>query len=336
MDELRYFFSQSSNKNPVLLLSAKDLAEHLTPEVCLEALDQAYKNLAEDPGSAPKTLGFKTNEGSFHIKAGVFPKTRQIFAAKLNANFPGNPARGLPTIQGLVILVDGNNGIPLAVMDSGKLTAIRTAAANALAARYGARKDSRVVTIIGCGMQAGYVLEAFAGELPLKQVFVFDKEPTKARAFAKTHHEKKKVFVNACRDLAAVTKISDVIITCTTAKSPVLMKGDVRPGTFIAALGADNSEKQELDPELFGGAGILVDDLEKCALEGELHHALDAGVITKADVRADLCQLASGQKAGREGDDEIVIFDSLGTGLQDVAAADAAYRAALGAKDGLR
>ncbi len=328
MDTSRHFYFQSSEKNPVALLSAEDLKRVLTPGVCLNALEAAYRALGEDPESEPKTLGFKANRGSFHIKAGVYPKTRQIFAAKLNANFPGNPAQGLPTIQGLVVLVDGANGIPLAVMDSGELTAIRTAAANALAARYGARKNSQIATIIGCGMQAGYVLEAFAEVLPLKQFFAFDKDTVKAKAFAKFHRGKKKLLVDACRDLGAVTKISDVIITCTTAKSPVLKKGDVRPGTFIAALGADNSEKQELDPELFKGAGVLVDDLEKCALEAELHHALDSGVITRADVRADLCQLASGQKKGRENDDEIVIFDSLGTGLQDVAAAEAAYRAA--------
>ena len=329
MDDLRFFNFQSDQVNSVLLLSADDLRRVLTPEVCLEALAAAYRALGDDPDSEPKTLGFKADDGSFHIKAGVYPGSRHIFAAKLNANFPGNPKRGLPTIQGLVALVDGKKGIPLAVMDSGELTAIRTAAANALAARYGARADSRVVTIVGAGMQAGYVLDAFAAVLPLEKIFVYDKDPEKAAAFAKKFNTGK-LTVEPCSEIGAGTKVSDVIITCTTSGSPVLLKEHVRPGTFIAALGADSAAKQELDPELFKGAGVLVDDLEKCALEAELHHALEAGVITKSGVRADLAALASGKAKGRESDDEIVIFDSLGTGLQDVAAAWAAYQAAKG------
>ena len=327
MDDLRFFNFQPSQANPVLLLSADDLGKVLTPKVCLDALEEAYTALAEDPESEPKTLGFKADEGSFHIKAGVYPGTRHIFAAKLNANFPGNPGKGLPTIQGLVVLVDGARGVPLAVMDSGELTALRTAAANAMAARYGARANSRVATIIGAGMQSGYVLEAFASVLPLNKIFVFDKDPEKAIAFCKKFDNQTLVDVKPCKHISDGTRASDVIITCTTAKSPVLLKQHVKPGTFIAALGADSAAKQEVDPELFRDAGVLVDDLEKCALEAELHHALDAGVITKADVRADLCALASGKSPGRENDEEIVLFDSLGTGLQDVAAAAAAYQA---------
>jgi len=331
MDTSRSFYFQSTNqsigKEPVLLLSAEDLKKRLTPEIGFAALNAAYKALAQDPDSEPKTLGFKVDDGSFHIKAGVYPKSRHFFAAKLNANFPGNHRHNLPTIQGLVVLVEGAKGVPLAVMDSGELTAIRTAAANALAASHGARPNSRVATIIGCGFQSGYVLEAFQNVLPLKQVFAYDRDTKRAKAFAGAYHGKGGVMVEAVQDFTAATGSSDVIITCTTSKSPVLMKDHVRPGTFIAAVGADNAEKQELDPELFRDAAILVDDLEKCALEAELHHALAAGVTTKENVRADLCQLASGQVKGRETDDEIVIFDSLGTGLQDVALAWAAYEA---------
>ncbi len=105
----------------------------------------------------------------------------------------------------------------------------------------------------------------------------------------------------------------------------MLFLDQVSPGTFVSAVGADNPEKNEIDPHLFGKSAILVDDLEKCAKEGDLFNALEAGVLTSADVRADLCQLAAGQVKGRENDQEIVIFDSLGTGLQDVAAAEAVY-----------
>ncbi len=322
MDTSRHFYFQSSDKNPVTLFSAADLRAALTPEKCLAALEAAYKALGSDPESEPKTLGFKGFEGSFHIKSGLYPKTRHIFAAKLNANFPGNSSKGLPTIQGLVVLVDATDGVPLAVMDSGELTAIRTAAASAMAARYGARPKSSVVTFIGTGFQAGYILKALKPIFPIDQIFAFDLDKDRLTKFAKTFG------AEPVSDLKSATLKSDIIITCTTSKSPVLFENQVAQGTFISAVGADNPEKNEIDPGLFKKAAILVDDLEKCAKEGDLFNALEAGAVTLSDVRADLCQLALGKIKGRESEDEIVIFDSLGTGLQDVAAAEAVFEAA--------
>jgi len=322
MDTSRHFYFQSSDKNPVTLFSAYDLRELLTPEKCLAALEAAYKALGRDPKSEPKTLGFKGFHGSFHIKSGLYPKTKHIFAAKLNANFPGNPNRGLPTIQGLVILVDATDGVPLAVIDSGELTAIRTAATTAMAARYGARPESSVLTFIGTGYQAGYILKALKPIFPIAQIFAFDLDKDRLAKFAKTFG------AEPVSDLKSATLKSDIIITCTTSKSPVLFESQVSPGTFISAVGADNPEKNEIDPELFKKAAILVDDLQKCAKEGDLFNAIEAGAVTLDKVRGDLCQLASGKIKGRESEDEIVIFDSLGTGLQDVAAAEAVYLAA--------
>jgi ornithine cyclodeaminase/alanine dehydrogenase-like protein (mu-crystallin family) len=321
MEALRYFFSKTSENPKLVCLSAGDLEKVLTPEICLEALKQAYQNLALDPESEPKTLGFKKEGGSFHIKAGLFPKTRDTFAAKLNANFPGNPAHGLPTIQGLLVLIDAKNGTPLAIMDSGELTAIRTAATAALAATFGARKESRIVTFVGCGFQACYIHQALKPLFPLERVFAYDSSHEKARAFAKRFGAK------AITDLELATLNSGIIITATTSKTPVLKKDMVGAGTFIAAMGADNKDKNELAPDLFAKAAVLVDDLEKCAAEGDLQQAVEAGCIRKDQVRADLCQLVSGARKGRDNDSEIVIFDSVGNGLQDVAAAKAAFAA---------
>lgn len=326
MDPLRQFFPASS-PNPVRLLNAADLAKVLTPKLCFEALLQAYRDLAADPDSAPKTLGFKANGGSFHIKAGLYPKARDVFAAKLNANFPGNSRHGLPTIQGLVLLTDAVKGIPLAVMDSGELTAIRTAAAAALGAHYGARAGSTTATFIGCGRQAGYVLDAVARIFHLEKVFAVDSDRARAGAFGKSRTGKAIGRLEIPDSLTDATLQSDIIVTCTTSSKPVLMAGQVRAGAFIAAIGADNPDKQEIDPELFKGAGILVDDRAQCAANGDLYHALAAGTVTENDVRADLADLAVGKIKGRNDAEEIVIFDSTGTGLQDVAAARAAYLA---------
>jgi alanine dehydrogenase len=330
MGTLRQFIP-SAAANPVLLLSAEELARVLTAKLCFEALLQAYRDLAEDPASAPKTLGFKGNGGSFHIKAGLYPKTRDFFAAKLNANFPGNAVKGLPTIQGLVLLTDAMDGQPLAVLDSGELTAIRTAAAAALGAKFGARSDAKTATVIGCGRQAGYALTAIARIFSLETVFAFDANEERAAAFAEAFRGRAAVQVEAVGEVGAAARQSDIIVTCTTSKEPVLFEGQVSAGAFIAAIGADNPEKQELDPALFKNAAVLTDDMAQCAAYGDLHHALEAKAVTESDVRAELVNLAAGRVKGRQSADEIVIYDSTGTGLQDVAAARAAFRAATGA-----
>lgn len=319
-----------SDAAPVMLLGAEDLARILTPELCFDALRQAYEDLAVDPESIPKSLGVQAEGGTYHVKAGLYPRARDVFAAKLNANFPRNPEQGLPTIQGLVLLSDATTGAPLAVMDSGELTARRTAAAAALAANFGARPNSRSMTILGCGRQAAHVLAAYARLFSLERVHALDVDPARARAFAESHRDAAHPPLDTPVDGRAATLESDIIVTCTTSTRPILEAGQVRAGTFIAAIGADNPQKQEIAPELFRGAAILVDDRVQCATSGDLHHAIEAGVVREADVRADLTELVSGSTRARMDEREIVLFDATGTGLQDVAIARAAYRLAPG------
>src|SRR4030095_3648514 len=132
----------------------------------------------------------------------------------------------------------------------------------------------------------------------------------------------------AVRDLAPAVRQSDVCVTCTPSRQFFLKREDGAPGTFIAAVGADDERKQELDPQLFAGQKIVVDLLEQCAAVGDLHHALDQGLITRADVHAELGQVVAGRKPGRTSRNEIIIFDSTGTALQDVVAAALVYEKA--------
>ena len=134
----------------LLFLSAADVERVLTPRLCTEAVEDAFRQLAQGGVPAPGILGLHAGEGSFHVKAGLLNADRPYFAAKVNANFPGNPRNGLPTIQGIVYLCDATNGVPLAVMDSGSITALRTAAASAVAAKYLALQDCDAALICGC------------------------------------------------------------------------------------------------------------------------------------------------------------------------------------------
>jgi ornithine cyclodeaminase/alanine dehydrogenase-like protein (mu-crystallin family) len=250
-------------------------------------------------------LSLHAHNGGFHVKAGLLDLERSYFGAKVNGNFPDNgPRFGLPTIQGVIVLCDAGNGTPLAMMDSRDITALRTGAATAVAAKYLARRDSRIVTICGCGVQGRVQLKSLCRLFPFQTVFAYDQREELAAQFALELALELKIPVTPVVDLA------------------------VSPGTFIAAVGADSPQKQEIHPSLMQGSKIVCDILEQCAVMGDLHHALEACVVKRADVHAELGEVVAGKKPGRESDDETIVFDSTGMALQDVAAAAFVYEKA--------
>jgi alanine dehydrogenase len=319
----------SSTATSTLILSRRDVLQLLSLPDCIEAVERAFRLHAEGRTFGPGVLGIHAASGTFHIKAAGLVGERAYFAAKTNANFPDNPRRlGLPTIQGAVLLADASTGEPLAVMDSASVTALRTGAATAVAARFLARRDSRVAAIVGCGAQGEVQLAAIASVLPLQHVWVLDADHARAERLAAQAATRFGLQVEASKDLSSALRQSDVCVTCTSSRRAFLAAKDVSPGTFIAAVGADSQGKQELEPELVASATLVVDVLEQCAEIGELQHALAAGLLTREQVHAELADVVSGRRPGRTRDDEITVFDSSGTALQDVAAAIAVYEKA--------
>ena len=313
-----------------VLLKRSETAALLGIDECIAAVEQAFKLYAEGKAAPPGILGIETGDGGFHIKAGVLGLGRSYFAAKVNANFPQNVKRfGLPLVQGVIVLCDGENGYPLAVMDSMEITILRTGAATAVAAKYLARPGAEVATVCGCGNQGRISLKALSRMRNLTRAYAFDIDEDQAHRFAAELSEEIGVEVRAVTDLAAAVNESHVCVTCTPSKRYFLRREDVRPGTFIAAVGADSEGKQEVEPALMASSKIVVDVLEQGAAIGDLHHALAQGVVTKADVYAELGEVIAGKKAGRTSDDEIIIFDSTGMALQDVAAAAIVYERAV-------
>ena len=313
------------------LLSRADVERLLTPQACIAAVEDAFRRHALGETNAPGILGMHAGEGSFHVKAADLDGH---FAAKLNANFPGNPARGLPTIQGVVILSGTKDGRLLALMDSMAITALRTAAATAVAAKYLARKDVQAMLLCGCGAQAAAQLRALLAVRKPKRIYAYDQDVRKAQAFAASLTGEPGINIEVTGDLRKASECA-VIVTCTTARRYFLLREMVSPGTFIAAVGADHEEKQEIDPQLMAGASVVTDLTSQASTIGDLHHAIEAGTMTIADVHAQIGEVVSGKKRGRENDEQITIFDSTGTGLQDVAAAIAVYRRALNEGAGL-
>jgi alanine dehydrogenase len=308
-----------------LVLSRADVESLLGLDGCFTAVERAFRQHGSGEARPPGVLGVPGRDGGFHIKAGILDG---FFAAKVNGNFFENERRGLPRIQGVIILCDAETGSPLALMDSVAITRLRTAAATAVAAKRLARPDAKTVAICGCGVQGRAQLRALGRVLPLEAASCFDEVEERARRFANELTPELGFRVRATRDLRSAVSASDVVVTCTPSKKPLLFPGFLRSGTFLAAVGADSEDKQEIDAELLATATIVTDVTEQCAAIGDLHHAIASGRATRRSVHAELGEIVAGKKPGRCSPDEIVVFDSTGMALQDVAAAAAVYERA--------
>ena len=310
------------------ILTRSDVAALLPLRECIDAVEGAFRAHEEGRSLAPGLLSLHAEGGAFHIKAAGLTLRRNYFAAKTNGNFFHNAERyGLPRILGTITLCDADNGLPLAVLDSIEITIRRTGAATAVAARHLAARGASVATIVGCGNQGHVTVEALLAVLPIERFLLVDVDRARAEALA-VYARSLGARAEIHDDLATAVAASSVCVTCTPARAAILGRADAHPGLFIAGVGADSSEKQELDPELLAASHVFVDHLEQCATIGDLHHAIECGVMSREDVAGTLGQVIVGTH-GRRSDDEVVIFDSTGTALQDVAAAAIVYERSL-------
>ena len=319
------------NLSGTLLLTREEVASILTIDACISAVEQVFKMYGEGQTSPPGVLGVHAKDGGFHIKAGVLELNRPYFAAKVNANFPQNAKRfSLPLIQGVIVLCDAENGHPLAVTDSIEITIQRTGAATAVAAKHLARTNSKTLTICGCGNQGSVSLNAVSEFFSFEKVFAYDTDHEQAEKLARKAGESG-LGVEVVQNLSDAVKESDVLVTCTPSKQSFIKQQWLRPGTFIAAVGADSEDKQELEPDVLARNKTVVDIIDQGATIGELHHAIDVGLMTRNDVHSELGEIVAGRKVGRSSPDEIIIFDSTGMALQDVIVAATIYEKAMAA-----
>lgn len=274
---------------------------------------EAFIAHAEKRVLGPALAHVEAPAGEFHIKAGGLTGSRSFVAVKVNGGFFGNPAIGLPSINGLIELADGDTGLPLALMDSVAITRARTAAATALAVEALARRPLRTLAILGGGAQALAHIEALAPLLSRE---------ARVRIWSRGGLNRPLPgYVEVVDTAAAAAREADVVVTCTPSREPILQRVDVTGGMTIAAVGADSAGKQELDPRILADAAVVTDVTAQCAAVGELQHAIRNGLMETSDVRAQLGEVLAGIRAGRVDESEIVVFDSTGTAFQDVAVA---------------
>ena len=315
-----------------LILTRADVSRVLAVRDCIDAVEGAFLRHGRGETIAPGVLGAHVDGGGFHVKtAGLLAREQgpPLFAAKVNANFPGNPDRnGLPTIQGVIALFDAARGRVLALLDSIEITNLRTAAASAVAAKYLAPRAA-IVGVCGCGEQGRSHLRALACVRQIERVTAIDVNRDRAGVFAEEMSAELGVAIELADHPSDVTRDTTIWVTCTPAHRWFLGREHVAPGAFVAAVGADNPDKQEIEPELLSENVVIADILEQSATIGDVHHAIVAGIMRREDVRAELADVVGGRKLGRRADEEIIIFDSTGTALEDVAAAAVAYERAL-------
>ena len=311
------------------LLTKSDISAVLSMADCIDAVEAAFLAHAKGETIPPGVLASHVTGGGFHVKTSGMKTSRSYYVAKVNANFPDNPRlRNLPTVQGALLLYDATNGTLLAVMDSGEITRLRTAAASAVAARHMSRPDSATMTVCGCGLQGRAHVDAMTAVRPIRRIHAHDLHRDTADAFAREISAAHNIDVTVIDSPSAGTKHSDIVVTCTSSKQAFLSLTDLRPGSFVAAVGADSESKRELATDVLTGATVVADIREQCATIGDLHHAIAEGRMTATDIHGELADVVSGKVVGRRSDDEITVFDSTGTALEDVAAAAWAYERA--------
>ncbi|MEW9556427.1 ornithine cyclodeaminase family protein [Nonomuraea sp. NPDC050783] len=298
----------------MLLLTQSEVERLLPPSDYIDLIEDAFATYARGENSPSRLSHLDSPPGEFHIKAAGLGG---VVAVKIGACFYDRPATlGLPSIVGVIALFDAVNGQPLLFLESATVTRLRTAAATAVAVRHLARPDAATLAVLGTGAQASAHIAAIRAVRPIERTLVWGRDPVKTTRFAEEHG------AEAAPTPSYASLPADVVVTLTPSTRPFLGLADVRPGTLVAAVGSDAPGKRELHDDLLAAATLITDVTHQCAEVGELHHR------PETPVRAELGEVVLGVKTGRERADEIVVFDSTGTAIQDVAAARALHAAA--------
>ncbi|WP_026575761.1 cyclodeaminase [Bacillus sp. UNC438CL73TsuS30] len=295
----------------------------------VKVVEDAFTSLSQNQVSMPPIMRVDIDDqnGEVDVKT-AYIKEKEMFAIKISSGFFNNHLLGLPSGNGMMILINTQTGVPEAVLlDNGYLTDVRTAAAGAVAASYLAKNTIETVGIIGAGSQAKYQLRALNIVRKFQKVLVYARSAERAQKYAEEMTAELGIEVAAVDSAEAVVRNSDIVITTTPAKEPIIKAEWLHPGLHITAMGSDAEHKQELEAEVLAKADILVCDTKaQCARLGELHHALTAVVLTEESEVVELGDLTSLWVAGRKNDEQITVCDLTGTGVQDTAIALFAYK----------
>lgn len=301
-------------------------------EEAIADVAEGFTRLVQGQASLPPIIRIDVpdHRGEVDVKT-AYIHGLDRFAIKVASGFLDNPLLGLPYGSGMMVIMSARTGFLEAILlDNGYLTDLRTGVAGAIAARYLARERIEAAGVIGSGTQARYQIKALKLVRDFRRLFVFGIVAEQVDRYVQEMRSELGVEVVKADHPEQVVRYSDVVATTTPSRDPYLKAEWLHPGLHITCMGSDAEHKQELYPEVFGRADrIVCDRKSQCLRLGELHHALEAGVISREDEIYELGELTSGRRPGRQGDEEITVCDLTGVGVQDTAIALLAYERAL-------
>ncbi len=312
------------------IITAGEIRNYYSMKQATDAMVRAFSMLSSGECHVPIRVvtRFPGNELLMLYKPAFVDKDKQV-TIKFLTQREGPATSGKPAIQGTVTVIDSVTGEIISIMDGGYLTALRTGAASGLATRILATDNAHTLALFGSGAQGKTQVEAVIGERDIRKILVFDKESIRAHRFIEEQPEKLRPMMVFCDDSSMVRE-ADIICTATNATAPLFRREDVKRGAHINAIGSFQPHMQEIDPRLMRDARIILDQKEPCLKEsGDLIKPISEGIISENDIAGEIGDLLLNRIAGRESEDQITIFKSVGLAIQDYAVATDIYKYSL-------
>jgi len=321
---------------PVRIINAKEVCKLLSMKECIDAMDAAMRAASDGLVSVPprQVMPLYDQSAYFALMPGSASNPK-VYGAKIVSLHPANPANGLPSIQGFVSLFEHDSGSPIAIIEGGEVTAIRTAAASGLATKILARSKARTHGVLGTGKQAVTHIQAIAEVRPIEKIIVWGRNHEKARALAAAERKKFDIEIIAVTTPQEAARC-DIVSVVTGSSTPVIKAKWVSAGAHINLVGAHSPSSREADSSLIANSSVYTDLLDSLFNEaGDVLIPIDEGRIDRSHIRGEIGQLLLGEISGRLNDDEITVYKSLGITAQDLFAAHHVYKKAIDSDTGI-
>ncbi len=315
-----------------LVLSETEIKKLVSLKETITAVESAFKmkGLGNVQMPAKQYVIMEKYNGDLRTMPAYLEET-EVATVKVVNSHPENRQYGLPTVMATIILVDPKTGAPSAIMAGTWITALRTGAAGAVAAKHLANRNPKTVGLIGAGAQAKTQLMGLQVVFDtIGQVRVWDINPKASAKYVKTMQQKyAELDILSVEKIKNATQNKDIVVTTTPSRKPLVSAEWIDQGTHINCIGADAPGKQEVDSNILLKSKIVIDDWEQGSHGGEINVPLSKGILTKEDIWGDICEIVAGLKQGRTSTEEITVFTSTGLAIQDAATANIAYHNAL-------
>jgi alanine dehydrogenase len=320
-----------------LLLKKEEVSRLISMKEVIGTVEEAYKAFNSNQVIQPDYIGIDLHppRGDIDFKLGYYKSNEVISMKASSGGFIHNPTEhGVPSGMGTILLFDARTCALICVMDGSLITGLRTGACGAVSVKALARKNAKKITSIGTGNQARMQIRAINEVMKIEEIHAWSRNPDTLSKYKADIESEFGIPVITANSKKEAVEQADILITTTRGKGSLVEADWVKPGTHIVAIGTDQQGKQELDPEIFRNAKVVVDSIAQCIEKGETQHPLNKNIMSKDDIHAEIGEILLGKKPGRENDEEVTIFDSTGMAIQDNTTSTKIYQNAIESKVG--